>query len=81
MDGKQLILPKGYAELLGRLKEQIRNARVKAALSVNREMILLYWDIGLNCREATTGKMGKACHRETGNGYTKGFPRDRRLFS
>lgn len=36
----------GYAELLRSLKERIRVAQVKAALSVNRELILLYWQIG-----------------------------------
>jgi len=39
-------LPLGYVELLKKLKEHIRSAQVKAALSVNRELILLYWDIG-----------------------------------
>jgi len=37
---------KSYLDLLGRLKEQIRTAQVKAALAVNRELILLYWNIG-----------------------------------
>ncbi len=36
----------GYSELLRSLKERIRSAQVKAALSVNRELILLYWQIG-----------------------------------
>jgi len=36
----------GYAALLDELKARIRAAQVKAALSVNRELILLYWDIG-----------------------------------
>lgn len=35
-----------YRDLLLRLKEQIRAAQVKAALAVNRELILLYWSIG-----------------------------------
>ena len=39
-------LPTGYAALLSSLKERIRAAQVKAALSVNRELIRLYWDIG-----------------------------------
>ncbi|MBI4824826.1 MAG: DUF1016 domain-containing protein [Nitrospirae bacterium] len=36
----------GYAELLSALKERIRSAQFKAALSVNRELVLLYWQIG-----------------------------------
>ena len=37
------LLPKGYAELLGQLKERIRSAQLRAVLAVNREMVLLYW--------------------------------------
>ncbi|MFC3860948.1 YhcG family protein [Deinococcus antarcticus] len=39
-------LPDGYATLLGDLKQQIRSAQIRAALSVNRELIHLYWRIG-----------------------------------
>lgn len=35
-----------YAELLLTLKERIHAAQVQAALSVNRELVLLYWQIG-----------------------------------
>ena len=35
-----------YEEFLLKLKERIRNAQVKAALAVNQELILLYWQIG-----------------------------------
>jgi len=36
----------GYEEFLRDLKARIRSAQIKAALSVNRELILLYWEIG-----------------------------------
>ncbi len=36
----------GYDDFLQELKERIRSAQVKAALSVNRELVLLYWQIG-----------------------------------
>ncbi|MCM0588728.1 MAG: PDDEXK nuclease domain-containing protein [Gloeotrichia echinulata CP02] len=36
----------GYDDFLRELKERIRSAQVKAALSVNRELVLLYWQIG-----------------------------------
>ena len=39
-------MPAGYVELLEDLKRRIREARVRAALSVNRELVLLYWYIG-----------------------------------
>ena len=35
-----------YAAWLGGLKSRIRSARISAARAVNRELILLYWDIG-----------------------------------
>ena len=39
-------LPTGYAPLLADLKTRVRAAQVRAVLSVNRELILLYWHIG-----------------------------------
>jgi len=39
-------LPEGYPEFIVSLKQRIRSAQVKAALSVNRELVLLYWQIG-----------------------------------
>ena len=35
-----------YSQLLMRIKDRIRRAQVKATLSANTEMILMYWDIG-----------------------------------
>jgi len=40
------LIPNDYPALLQTLKERIRNAQIKAALSVNKEMVLLYWQIG-----------------------------------
>ncbi len=37
---------KGYDEFLRDLKERIRNAQVRAGLAVNRELVLLYWQVG-----------------------------------
>ena len=39
-------LPQNYNTLLEDLKTRIRQAQVKAALAVNRELVLLYWQIG-----------------------------------
>lgn len=41
-----LSLPDDYASLLSELKTQVRTAQIRAALSVNRELVLLYWHIG-----------------------------------
>ena len=40
------LLSPDYAGFLADLKTRIRTAQVKAALSVNREMIALYFDVG-----------------------------------
>lgn len=40
-----------YQTLLHNLKTQIRQAQVKAALAVNRELVLLYWHIGAQILE------------------------------
>jgi predicted nuclease of restriction endonuclease-like (RecB) superfamily len=45
-----------YDAFLKELKDRIRQAQVRAALSVNRELVLLYWQIGQDilARQATT---------------------------
>jgi predicted nuclease of restriction endonuclease-like (RecB) superfamily len=39
-------LPAGYPEFIAELKVRILSAQVRAAVSVNRELIHLYWQIG-----------------------------------
>ncbi|MBU4484003.1 DUF1016 family protein [bacterium] len=43
---RALSVPKDYPKFLKGLKERIRKAQVKAALSVNSKLVMLYWDIG-----------------------------------
>ncbi len=43
---EHLLKSDDYAALLHRLKERIRQTQVQASLAVNRELILLYWQIG-----------------------------------
>ncbi|MCD0155670.1 YhcG family protein [Deinococcus sp. 6GRE01] len=52
-----LTLPDDYAALLGDLKGRIRSAQTRAALAVNRELVLLYWHIGQSilARQAQEG--------------------------
>ncbi len=38
--------PDGYARVLSALKERIRTSQVRAGLAVNRELVVLYWQIG-----------------------------------
>lgn len=43
---QEAALPSGYARFLAGLKGRIRKAQVKAVLSVNAQLIELYWQIG-----------------------------------
>ena len=38
--------PEGYTNWLGELKNRIHNVQQRAALAVNRELLMLYWQIG-----------------------------------
>jgi len=51
MTDTRALIPEGYEEFLRGLKERIRTAQVKAALAVNRELVLLYWRIGQDILE------------------------------
>ncbi len=46
MVNDQASIAEGYDDFLRDLKERIRNAQVRAVLAVNRELVLLYWQIG-----------------------------------
>ena len=39
-------LPDNYEAFVRGLKERIRTAQIKAALAVNKELVMLYWQIG-----------------------------------
>ena len=41
-----LEMPEGYATFFSGLKERITRERIKAVLSANSAMVLMYWDIG-----------------------------------
>lgn len=59
------LLPQGYEEFVRQLKERIQAARVRAALAVNRELVLLYWEIGRDilARQAEHGWGSKVVDR------------------
>ena len=40
------LAPDSYAQLLADLKHRIQAAQLRASLAVNRELVLLYWQIG-----------------------------------
>jgi len=43
---KDKLIPDGYNHFLKDIKQRIRIAQYEALKSVNKELILLYWDIG-----------------------------------
>jgi len=43
-----------YLDLLTNLKKRIQEAQIKAVVSVNKELVFLYWDIGKNILERQT---------------------------
>ena len=68
-------LPAGYTTLLADLKARVRAAQLRAAVSVNRELILLYWDIGKIIVEAQKTKgYGKQVVERLAEDLQKEFP-------
>ena len=57
--------PAGYADWLADLKTRIHTAQQRAALAVNRELVLLYWQIGRDilARQAEQGWGAKVIER------------------
>ena len=74
--------PAGYADWLAELKIRIHTAQQRAALAVNRELVLLYWQIGRDilARQASQGWGAKVIERlahdlRTAFPQMKGFSR------
>ncbi|RYF80840.1 MAG: DUF1016 domain-containing protein [Comamonadaceae bacterium] len=57
--------PTGYADWLAELKGRIHTAQQRATLAVNRELVLLYWQIGRDilARQAAQGWGAKVIER------------------
>ena len=57
--------PQGYAEWLAELKTRVHAAQQRATLAVNRELVLLYWQIGRDvlARQAEQGWGAKVIDR------------------
>jgi len=75
------LIPEGYDEFLRGLKERIRTAQVRAALAVNRELVLLYWRIGQDIleRQRQSGWGSKVIDRLAGSSQC--VSGDERFFS
>ncbi len=72
---KNEITTQQYNEFLQSLKERIQSARVKAALAANRELVLLYWQIGQDIlsRQQSEGWGSKVIQRLS-NDLNREFP-------
>lgn len=57
--------PEGYSDWLAELKKRIHSAQQRATLAVNRELVLLYWQIGhdILMRQAAQGWGAKVIER------------------
>ncbi len=49
-------LPEDYTPWLAELKTRIQQAQQRATLAVNRELVLLYWQIGRDIGERQTAQ-------------------------
>lgn len=74
--------PTGYADWLAELKTRIHTAQQRTALAVNRELVMLYWQIGRDilARQAEQGWGAKVIERlahdlRTAFPQMKGFSR------
>lgn len=68
-------MPEGYVKFLKDIKDRIRVAQVKAALSVNRELLSLYWDIGkLIVQRQETERWGKSVVEQLSHDIRTEFP-------
>jgi hypothetical protein len=55
---KSQLLPDTYPALLQELKQRIRESQLRASVSVNRELVLLYWRIGRDILIPRSGNAG-----------------------
>ena len=77
----QLRLNKEYSNWIKELKSLIKSSQIKASLSVNRELLALYWNIGKSISEKVeTMKWGSSVVKELSEDLKKIFP-DQKGFS
>ena len=72
--GKKLRTGHNYVTFLAELKEWILAARALAVRAVNRDLVLLYWDIGQAIVAAVTVQLGDGVIRFLANDLKRSFP-------
>ena len=60
-----------YAAWLSELKHRIQSAQQRAALSVNRELVVLYWHIGLDILQRQQAQQGLAVLTQGGKAIAR----------
>ncbi|CAN5897927.1 PDDEXK nuclease domain-containing protein [soil metagenome] len=69
------LVPQAYETFLAELKERIQTARLRAAASVNRELIALYWQIGRDLVERQKAhRWGKSVVEQLARDLQSEFP-------
>jgi predicted nuclease of restriction endonuclease-like (RecB) superfamily len=75
LTGATAVPASGYRALLTDIKARIRLAQIKASLSVNRELIQLYWDLGgMIVRRQTAERWGNSVVEKLASDIQKDFP-------
>jgi hypothetical protein len=72
---KEISIDNNYKEFIYNIKTHIQNSQIEAALSVNRELILLYWDMAEKIIEMQKkSKWGDGFLQQMSNDLSKEFP-------
>ncbi len=72
---KDIVLNKDYTAWLGSLKEQIRVSQIKAAVQVNKELLHLYWNLGVDIvAQQETAKWGDGFLQQLSVDLLREFP-------
>ena len=75
-------MPENYGEFLAKLKERISRERVKAILSANSALVLMYWDIGQSVLEQQRDEgWGAKVIDRLSHDLKKNLSRHERIFS
>lgn len=69
------LIPENYSDLLQDIKERVRTAQYKALKAANKELVLLYWDIGRAIVDRQSNEAwGKAVVENLAKDLQKEFP-------
>lgn len=70
------LFPENYDAFLNALKQRIRTAQIRAALAVNQELVMLYWQIGqeISSRRVKQQKWGSKVIARLATDLKREFP-------